>query len=231
MPVPAKVGTRPGEPPRATWPPDRPSGATGVRPVTEPDLVVREEPFATGARVAIVEVMGGKVWTVRPVTVLRDAPDEIALWLAGGTVTRYPTGPQHGEHTVRQWLTGDWDLVDVEWSAPGTLRLSRPGDAFDVWRLPGCWYVNLQDPLTRVAAGFRTIDHILDVVVAPDLGSWRWKDEDELAHAQAAGLFSPERVAAIRATGEAVIAAVEAGTPPWDPTWESRLPADPDPDA
>jgi hypothetical protein len=197
-----------------------------LTPADHPDLRPRSEPFAPGERVAIVEVLGGKVWTVRPVTVVRDAPDEIALWLAGGTVTRYPTGPQHGEHTVRQWLTGEWDLHDLVWEAPGTLRLTRPGDPFDVWLLPDCWYVNLQDPLVRVGAGFATIDHILDVVVAPDLSSWRWKDEDEFAHAQDVGLFSPERASTIRSTGLSVVDALESGTPPWDPTWSTRLPPD-----
>jgi len=200
---------------------------TASAPEDDADLAPRAEPFAPGDRVAIVEVLGGQVWTWRPVTVLRDASDEIALWLPGGTVTRYPAGPQHGEHTVRQWLTGEWHLIDMVWQGPGTLRLTRPGDPFDVWHLPDCWYVNLQEPLVRVGAGFATIDRILDLVVAHDLASWKWKDEDEFAHAQDAGLFTPAQAAAIRAAGESVIAALEAGTPPWDPTWSTRRPPEP----
>jgi hypothetical protein len=103
----------------------------------ELDLSDRVKPFAPGDVAAVIEVMRGKVWTVRPVTVIKDTPDEIALWLAPGTITRYPTGPQHGIHTVQHWITQDWELIDREWSSPGTLRLSRPGDAFEVWVAPG----------------------------------------------------------------------------------------------
>jgi hypothetical protein len=199
---------------------------TVTAPEHDLDLTDRAEPFPPGARVAVVEVFGGKVWTVRPVTVLRDDPDEIAVWLPAGTVTRYPVGPQHGEHTVRQWRTGEWELTDLPWRGPGTLRLTRPGDPFDVWLLSDCWYVNLQDPLRRVGSGFTTIDHILDLVVAHDLRSWRWKDEDELAHARESGLYSRQRVAEIRAVGQGVADAVDAGRPPWDVTWAARLPTD-----
>lgn len=187
----------------------------------------REKPFAPGDVVAVIEVMRGKIWTVRPVTVVKDTPDEIALWLAPGTITRYPTGPQHGVHTVQHWITQDWELIDREWSSPGTLRLSRPGDAFEVWVAPGegsPWYVNLQEPLRRVQAGFTTMDHVLDILVARDLTSWHWKDEEEFGYAQRTGLYSPARAAEIRETGLAVIEAVEAGQPPWDPSWAAWSP-------
>lgn len=141
----------------------------------ELDLGERTVPFAPGDTVVVIEIMDGKVWTARPVTVINDTAEEIALWLAPGTVTRYPSGPQHGEHTVRQWIEGEWELHDRPWSPPGKLRLTRPGDAFEVWATPGMhhdgtpWYVNLQDPLRRVGAGFTTIDHLLDLLVSPDL--------------------------------------------------------------
>lgn len=66
----------------------------------------------------IAEVLDGDVWTVRPVTVIADSVDLIALWLAPGTITRYPVGPQH------VWI-----------SPPG------PAPSWDGW------YVNVQDPL------------------------------------------------------------------------------------
>lgn len=191
------------------------------------DLDDRAEPFAAGAAAAVVEVLRGKVWTVRPVTVIEDTPDEVALWLAPGTITRYPTGEQHGTHTVQHWITGDWELIDRAWGAPGTLRLSRPGDPFEVWMGPGDdspWYVNLQEPLRRVRSGFTTMDQVLDILVARDLSWWRWKDEEEFAYAQRAGHFTPAQAAEIRRTGLAVIAAVEAGRPPWDLSWASWSP-------
>jgi hypothetical protein len=197
------------------------------------DLSDRVEPFTPGETVAVVEVMNGKVWTVRPVTVVVDAADEIALWLAPGTITRYPSGPQHGEHTVRQWMTGEWQLRDRRWDPPGTLRLTRPGDAFDVWASPGMhdvgtpWYVNLQDPLRRVGAGFTTMVHLLDLLVSPDLDSWEWKDEREFELAQEAGPLSSSRAAEIRAVGLGVVTALQAGHAPWDVSWATWTPPEP----
>ena len=37
--------------------------------------------------------------------------------------------------------------------------------------------------------GLETMDHALDVIVEPD-GTWRWKDEDDFAEAQALGVFT-----------------------------------------
>jgi hypothetical protein len=62
------------------------------------------------------------------------------------------------------------------------------------------------------------MDHALDVLVEPD-GTWSWKDEDDLAEAQALGVFSGEEVAAIRAEGERVLSA-----PPWPTGWEDWRP-------
>jgi hypothetical protein len=58
---------------------------------------------------------------------------------------------------------------------------------------------------------------------------FRWKDEDELAHAVELELFSAEEAAAIRAAGERVIAARPwpTGREDWrpDPAWAlPRLP-------
>ncbi|HWD09657.1 MAG TPA: hypothetical protein VHA57_11255 [Actinomycetota bacterium] len=64
------------------------------------DLAERTEPFNSGDTAAVIEVLHGRIWTVRPVTVIKDAADEIALWLAPGQMTRYPSGRQHGRHTV-----------------------------------------------------------------------------------------------------------------------------------
>jgi hypothetical protein len=191
------------------------------------DLADRLTAFPVGTKVDVVEVLNDKVWTVRPVTVLRDDPEEVALWLEPGTVTRYPVGPQHGEHTVNQWLSGSWELADRVWDPPGLLRLSRPGDSFEVWRSLGeqkPWYVNLQEPMRRVQAGFVTMDQVLDLLVAANLGEWQWKDETEFAYAQQAGLFSAEKAAEIRGVGLRVIEAVKIGRPPWDPNWASWVP-------
>ena len=77
----------------------------------------------------------------------------------------------------------------------------------------------MQEPLKRVESGFVTMDKILDLVITRDLSSWEWKDEEEFAYAQAAGLFDEAEAVAIRSAAEAIATAVDAGFPPWDTTW------------
>src|SRR5260370_34644413 len=56
----------------------------------------------------------------------------------------------------------------------------------------------------RTPIGYDSLDHVLDIVVAPD-GTWHWKDEDEFEEAIQLGLFTPSEAADIRAEGERVI--------------------------
>lgn len=135
---------------------------------------------------------------------------------------------------------------DSVWRDNPVLWLARPGDAHAVGAFwhggDGAfldWYVDLQAPLRRTSVGFDTEDHVLVVVVAPDL-SWRWEGEDAFAAAQRLGRFTPVQAAAIRAEGEAAVALVErrawpfaAGGDAWrpDPSWPvPNLPPDWDAD-
>lgn len=119
---------------------------------------------------------------------------------------------------------------DGHWSANHALILIRPGDAHDIrlfwnehdWTFRG-WYVNLQLPVRRIGIGFDTADHVLDVFVEPD-GTWRSKDEDELAAAVQIGRFTPDEAAAIRADGERVIDRIEARAWPFDAGYEHWRP-------
>lgn len=195
------------------------------------DLIPRHNPFTPGDEIDLVEVFADKIWTIRPVTVVKDTTDEIALWIAPGKVAKYPAGPQHGVHTINHWVAGDWALIDRVWRPPGKLMVTRPGDPYTVMiSPPGSngdrrdWYVNLQEPLQRVAAGFRTMDQTLDLVVSHDLTTWRWKDEDEFDYAQQTGLYTPKLAATIRQAGQHVIDALAAGQPPWNPGWAEWRP-------
>jgi uncharacterized protein len=83
--------------------------------------------------------------------------------------------------------------------------------------------VNLQAPLRRTALGFDTVDHALDVIVELD-GTWRWKDEDELAEAVEQGLFTTDEAEKFRADGERAVAAILEREPPFDHDWSSWRP-------
>ena len=112
---------------------------------------------------------------------------------------------------LERWVAGDPPRTRV-WEQHHVLSLTRRGDAHSLWLMWDedwsfvCWYVQLQEPIVETASGVETTDHALDVVVEPD-GTWRWKDEDDFAEAQALGVFTPAEAAAVRAEGERVIAA------------------------
>jgi hypothetical protein len=113
------------------------------------------------------------------------------------------------------WTGGDALLLAVPGAGHAALaRWTPPPRAF------AGWYINLQEPLRRTAVGFDTLDLALDVEVASDRSSWRWKDEDAFAEAVALGLIDPERAQAIRAEGERAIGLMRAGRPPFEVTWE-----------
>jgi predicted RNA-binding protein associated with RNAse of E/G family len=116
---------------------------------------------------------------------------------------------------------------DYVWHTNRALFLYRPGNAHSVgvfWReADGAfqfWYVNLEAPWRRTPLGFDTLDHTLDVVLAPDLRSWAWKDEDEFAWCQEVGIITPPQAAAIRAEGERAIAAAAHRASPYCDGWE-----------
>ena len=109
------------------------------------------------------------------------------------------------------------------------LSFSWPGVAHAVllffrsdWT-PWNWYVNLEEPLRRTRIGFDTLDHELDAIVELD-GSWRWKDEDELAEAVRLGVIAAEDEPRLRAEGERAVQRVLEQEPPFDRDWTTWRP-------
>jgi hypothetical protein len=83
---------------------------------------------------------------------------------------------------------------------------------------PHSWYVNLEEPLRRTELGFDTLDHELDVIIELD-GSWRWKDEDDLAESIRRGVIPAEDEPRLRADGERAVRRVLDREPPFDRDW------------
>lgn len=171
-----------------------------------------------GDEIVLREVWRGRPWLVVPVRVVRDDADLVALYLAEGTPFHFPDG---------EWPGGrhPWHGRDA-WKGHGVLQLHRPGSAHAVWlfwdgperRFAG-WYVNLQRPLERTRLGFDTLDHELDIWI-PEGERWRWKDEELLEASVAAGRFTRDEVAAIRAEGARVAADLDAGRRWWSDGWK-----------
>jgi hypothetical protein len=173
----------------------------------------------------VVEVRStyrGLVRWAFPHRVVADDGELFVLYLAPGTdgvwMGRNPDGSY-----LEPWVRGDPPQPHV-WRENHLLSLTRHGDAHSLWLFWDeawefrCWYVQLQAPMIETSEGLETTDHALDVLVEPD-GTWRWKDEDDFAEAQARGVFTPEEAAAVRAEGERVIAAR-----PWPTGWEDWRP-------
>jgi len=176
----------------------------------------------------------GPVTFAVPQTVVEDGPDLTVLFTHAGTPIKERMRPD-GTPIPREISYEARSLVPVAvgdgiWKRNHVLTLVRPGDAHDIrlfwseadWTFRG-WYVNLQRPVKRVAVGFDTADHVLDISVDPAM-NWSWKDEHELADAVRIGRFSQYEADAIRAEGERVIARIEARSWPFDAWYETWRP-------
>ena len=186
--------------------------------------------WSSGNHVLYREIAHGKVWTARPVTVIQDAHDLIALYMRPQTHWKVCAPPDaettllHCKANLRQWK-----LNDAVWSYGDTVFLISPGMAHAVhvmWnpqRQFVGWYVNLQEPVRRTNLGFDFLDQELDIVVSPD-SNWRWKDDSYLEQAQDFGLFSPEQVRAILKEAQEVVESIRAKAVPFDGSWNNWRP-------
>jgi hypothetical protein len=181
--------------------------------------------WSRGDVVALREVWDGRVWKARPWVVVEDTSELLVLWIPRGARTVLPQ---------QELPLGEWTFETGTFRT-NAVRVTRPGQAHSILHFfddDGTfthWYVNLERPLVRFAAGFDVPDLFLDVVILAD-GSWHWDDEDELEHAVAAGLLGEDDAGAARREGEHVLAQWPFPTG-WedfrpDPRWElPELPA------
>lgn len=181
-----------------------------------------------GDSIVLREVYRGRIWAARPATVVGDTPDLVAAYLAPGMRWIRPVHVRDGEPL--RMPASDWALEAATWTGARMLHLMAPGEAHAIhlwWLAPdwhfGGWYVNLQDPMRRTPLGFDYMDHMLDIVIEPDL-SWRWKDEAELDEAVSTGLVTPAWADEVRREGERVIERLEARQSPFCDGWESWEP-------
>jgi hypothetical protein len=169
-----------------------------------------------------------------PCRVVRDADDLLALFIAAGS--QYKAGPKRSAAEKRAGPKSAAPPHEYTWRND-TLRLMFPGACHSVslfWESSGAthtllrYFVNMEEPFRRTAAGFDTQDHTLDVVVTPDLG-FGWRDEAELESHVALGLYTRDLAVAVRAEGQRVIDSIARGSHPclhgwaqWspDPRWQ-----------
>jgi predicted RNA-binding protein associated with RNAse of E/G family len=184
-----------------------------------------ERRLAAGTPVALRDVWEGSVWAARPALVVEDTPEQVMLFIPAGT--RWFAAVRDGRRLKLQ--RPDFELAEFRNDDLHVLSFAWPGTFAAVllefrpdWS-PIRWYINIEDPLRRSEIGFDTLDHKLDVIVEFD-GSWRWKDEDELAEAIDRGVIDAGDEPTFRAHGEAAVRRVLGREPPFDRDWTTWRP-------
>jgi hypothetical protein len=188
-----------------------------------------------GEVIVLRDVFAGRLWAARPVIVVEDGDDLLALWCPKGTVRKVPVpasmpdGMTRGEWLAQALSRLDWPLEDAPWDV-SSLMLHREGDWHAVWLSflesgeQWGWYVNFQEPYRRTERGIETMDLALDIIAEPDRSSWRWKDEDEFALLIEHDVISSEVAARVRKEAAVVIGRIERDEPPFDSAWPSWKP-------
>ncbi|MDV9191752.1 DUF402 domain-containing protein [Streptomyces sp. SR27] len=174
----------------------------------------------------------GAVHICRPVTVVRDTPELLAVWMAPGTECVRPVladGTSVHDEPLATRYTAARTTERARWAGSGVLKLARTGEPWSVWLFWErgwrfrSWYVNLEEPRARWAGGVDSEDHFLDISVYPDR-SWLWRDEDEFAQAQRSGLMGPEQAERVRSAGQRAVDRIKAWEAPFGEGWEDWRP-------
>lgn len=174
-----------------------------------------------GDQIVVRDVRNGVVRAALPVTVVADAPERVIYYLAdgatfyNGAVARYTPDYDINGNDLKPDTFRDYAYLDIRRPADGfAIRAVWRGGVFSYWR------VNLESALARTRLGFDSLDYFLDMIIAPDLVTWAWKDEDEFALAVANGWFSDSEATAIRAEGLRAVDMARRGAPPFNEGWE-----------
>jgi hypothetical protein len=182
-------------------------------------------PFEPGETIALRQTWGGRVWAARPATVVEDTPEQTMLFVPIGSVWM---APFRGGHRLKI-PQREFELVTQRYEDLHVLSFSWPDTWYAVLLFlgpdgsPHSWYVNLEEPLRRTGLGFDTLDHELDVIVELD-GSWRLKDEDDLAEAIRRGVIPAQDEPRMRADGERAVRRILDREPPFDRDWTTWRP-------
>ncbi|MFI6641549.1 DUF402 domain-containing protein [Streptomyces sp. NPDC050504] len=178
------------------------------------------------------DIASGDVHICRPVTVVRDAEDVLAVWVAPGTECVKPVlvdGTSVHEEPLATRYTAARTTTRSPWLGNGVLKLARPGEPWSVWLFWDqgwhfrSWYVNLEEPRTRWSGGIDSTDHFLDISVFPDR-SWVWRDEDEFAQAQHVGLMDSGTAELVGRAGRSAVDLIESWGRPFRDGWEEWRP-------
>jgi hypothetical protein len=181
-----------------------------------------------GDVVVLREVWEGRVWTARPVNVVRD--DDLLMFFVPVGVRWYGPYDDDGEWINAFVDARAWHVAERTWDGSNVLsfaELGRPDATLAFWDPDWTflgWYVNAQTPLERTRLGFDYLDRELDVWIDGETGSWEWKDEDELERSVVAGIWSRSDAERFHREAETAVHRVLESDPPFDRDWRSWRP-------
>lgn len=196
--------------------------------------------FAPGSTAVRRDVHNGRVWSAQPYRTLADDGDVLELLYWPGLTSLGPTtwaeAMRTGDHALRQaglkdLAAGDWQLGPWVWERTTLRSRFEAGAYFSVHTFqdaatgePLRWYVNFELPHTRTPIGLDTFDLFVDLVVEPDLSSYRWKDVDEYEQGRRLGLIDDDLHARVEAAREHALWLLQDRRGPFAETWPTWAP-------
>ncbi|WP_370192616.1 DUF402 domain-containing protein [Streptacidiphilus sp. MAP5-52] len=196
------------------------------------------------------DVFRGRVWSATALRVVEDTDQALvtACWPGAEAMASrtYVQSRATGDDTVRKQaipdlVAGTWELVRWNWQQTVLLMWKPPGAWYSVNAFFDAeehrllrWYVNFERPMLRTPVGFDTFDLLLDLVVAPNLSSWEWKDTDEFELGCRLGVVDAEDRRQVDAAAADVLELIEQRTGPFaadsgwgtwrsDPSWPATV--------
>lgn len=195
----------------------------------------QRESFAAGATVVRRDVLRGEIWTAGPLRAVHDRPGGellLARWpgIEALVSTTWIDWLAEGDDSAREQavallVNGDWRLAPGRGETPRCSAGSVSTRNFSVHRFHDVesgemnWYVNFERPYRRTRIGIDTFDLLIDLVVAPDLSSWSWKDEDEYAQGRRLGLIGDAEHRRIEQARLRAVALIESRGGPLAQDW------------
>jgi hypothetical protein len=175
-----------------------------------------------GQIITVRNVRGGVVTHASAAIVVEDRPDRVVTYAPLGTDMRYSdfdwtNGTRSKPYPQRRHTTDAVAIYTPGGRSTVTVMYRGGGGPFL------CWYVDMVDPVSRVADGIVFCDQQLDIVIAPNR-QWYWKDEDHVARCIELGLMTPAFAQSLRDEGEAVAQRLARNDTPFNEPWPEWRP-------
>ena len=199
---------------------------------------LRSEPrWEPGAQILQQDLWGNRLVSSRPVTVVKDVSEYLALYT-------HPNAPYRSSEIRDRYSMPVSQRIDIymETLKPGVeqleerlsgdyhaLTLTPPNSWRSIWLFWTAdwkferWYVNLQAPIRRTPRSILVRDYALDIAVNPDM-SWSWKDVDEFEELTDRGFFTERQILSIRAEADRMVQTIENRESPFSDGWENWRP-------